>query len=490
MKRKIGKGEAAVDLPEYFFSNWYNDIQEFTFPTTILSLEPEEAEAIVKYRKLARTEHFIQNELRNGRELPKDKKEIKLLAEKSEEMRLSITTFQTKEYPTVELPPKHKKSFETLKNKLKEAINEYKDKGVFIKLSCRSPKDSCCLLPHFNAILKNEVEATVNDRKIYNVDKEFTLKPLAFCRASVLSSRCFNEDDALFLLVNSQRIFDDLDLYLFDYHQSLNNNNENNNENINNNNDNEININNINDNINKNSKNENNYTNEKTPKMKWDMQILVRRWENIDPASEIRVFVQKKEIKAMAQYHEFFYVPQIPLFANQIQDKIFKLMEQIFPLISLENFTIDFAFHRNFKFNDQDNNNDNNNNNEEININNNNNIDFKNDNNKINFNNINDNENDNDNRNLYVIEINPPPPLSGTPFFRKFVEDDLNILLNGPFQFRYESKIEEIDVIPPYILKLINSFDIPNNLSQNSSLSPSSSSFFSYLSSLSRCNLL
>mmetsp|Transcript_20105 Transcript_20105/g.51001 ORF Transcript_20105/g.51001 Transcript_20105/m.51001 type:complete len:106 (+) Transcript_20105:1262-1579(+) len=38
---------------------------------------------------------------------------------------------------------------------------------------------------------------------------------------------------------------------------------------------------------------------------------------------------------------------------------------------------------------------------------------------------------------LWLIEVNPPPPTSGTPFFSLASEEDRAVLRDGPYEFRH-----------------------------------------------------
>jgi len=47
---------------------------------------------------------------------------------------------------------------------------------------------------------------------------------------------------------------------------------------------------------------------------------------------------------------------------------------------------------------------------------------------------------------IIVIEINPPPPMAGTSLFNWDINEDKEIILNGPFEFR------TLDNVPDNVL--------------------------------------
>jgi len=62
---------------------------------------------------------------------------------------------------------------------------------------------------------------------------------------------------------------------------------------------------------------------------KWDIQILVREWIDIPVQSEFRAFVYNKKIRAISQYYDVCFFPEL------IQDKenIIKRIQYYFETI-------------------------------------------------------------------------------------------------------------------------------------------------------------
>ena len=311
-------------------------------------------------------------------------------------MRLSFSTLCTERYGRVSLEKEEEGVLQSLCDRIQQQIKKFSDHGAFIKLSCRSPKDCGMVLDSFQPVLEEEMNKIMIEAKTYDLEVQ-SLFPLAFCRSTIRSLRVFSGflshfflkqkffkktlsqfwskmhfsrylgDEVLSLLLESQRIFDDLLLYL--------------------------------DRVNK-------------GQMKWDMELLIRKWEDIDPAAEVRVYVSSGEIRAIGQYHESYYVPQLvdQTFRKQYEEKIFQIVTHLQPRLSFQNYTIDFA------------------------------------------------PDQKDSSRIWVIEINPPPPLAGTPMFT-FEEQEL--LQKGPYCFRFlelHPADETTACVPPKFLKWMKEF--------------------------------
>mmetsp|Transcript_20105 Transcript_20105/g.51000 ORF Transcript_20105/g.51000 Transcript_20105/m.51000 type:complete len:194 (+) Transcript_20105:622-1203(+) len=94
------------------------------------------------------------------------------------------------------------------------------DGRFFAKLECRSPKDAALTAPAFEPLFRAELAALHRGEgagvmpRCTAAEKHMLLAQLAFCRASCGALCCRTERDALHLLLQSQRIFDDLTLAL------------------------------------------------------------------------------------------------------------------------------------------------------------------------------------------------------------------------------------------------------------------------------------
>lgn len=129
---------------------------------------------------------------------------------------------------------------------------------------------------------------------------------LVFWRTCGIANRVNSGSEAMFLLLNSQRIYDDITL-------SLSQPNANHKD--------ELNL---------------------------GMSIVVRKWENIDPVMEFRAFVNNGKMCAMTQYSPYYFIPQFAneTFKDQIEQQIMEYFEKQLKqtLMNWESYTIDFAF--------------------------------------------------------------------------------------------------------------------------------------------------
>jgi len=116
----------------------------------------------------------------------------------------------------------------------------------------------------------------------------------------------------------------------------------------------------------------------------------------------------------MTQYSSFYFIPILSE-DNQKQiflEKITKFFEeQVQPKLNLDNYTVDFAFSRK-------------------------------------------------NSRIWVVEINPPPPTSGTILFSWISDKDRNLVQNGPMEFRVVKTpaYDPTENIPPKYVALMKEF--------------------------------
>ena len=112
---------------------------------------------------------------------------------------------------------------------------------------------------------REEEEEEQQQEEENNTNKEVNLGdmlPVAFCRSSLRSLVVKSGEEAVSLLLSSQRIYDDLFLSL----QRV-----------------------------------------KEKGVKWEMEVLVREWRDIDPALEVRGFVVDRKIVALCQYQVLIF---------------------------------------------------------------------------------------------------------------------------------------------------------------------------------------
>lgn len=365
----VAFGDAAVDFTEYFFSSWYPLVQDYTFPTVTLPLTLHEAEAMIAFRSEARIAHYLASHSpRSHEDALQSTEDVDIAARRAESMRLVFSSFSLVEYPAVSLPPEVTRVLDGIREKIETGMihllgSNDSERGIFVKLSCRSPKDAVLLLPQFEQVFTQEARRSPIESQHPSTDMA-----LAFCRATFSALRITSAQSGLSLLLASQRIADDLDLSV----QRL----------------------------------------REDPTKQWQMDILLRKWQDIDTLGEIRVFVSNGVITAMSQYHEFNYIPQFsdPIFRKKMEAGIRSIFNVIYKNLPFTSAIIDFA------------------------------------------------PDAADVDKIWIIEINPPPPIGGTPLFNWGNPNDRAILLQGPFEFRYVEKPLPRDdcSLPPKYVTMYN----------------------------------
>ena len=346
--------------------------------SVVRPLTSEEASALIHRRKRARIIHYMASHP-DSTETPD---EIEESAVRAEDIRLTFSTLNVTRYPDVTLSDAEETALRTLKEKITDAIRECAHRegeeegkerkggsGVFLKLSCRSPKDAALLSPSFADVFSEEVHSLLLERELIQRLCSSLRTPIpfldiimcvAFCRSSLRSLRVRTSEEAMDLLFESQRIFDDLLVYQSRVSHGI---------------------------------------------MRWDMEVLVREWDDIDPACEVRAYVMNGRVTAMGQYQMTYFVPFFldGHFRESMQSAIFALIDQILPHLPFKDFAIDFAPLQS------------------------------------------------DHSKIQIIEINPPPPMAGTPMFQWADEEDRSILQNGPFEFRFIQEPDQDCVmsVPP-----------------------------------------
>ena len=61
---------------------------------------------------------------------------------------------------------------------------------------------------------------------------------------------------------------------------------------------------------------------------KFNMQLHVREWVNIDPEWEFRTFITNNEMTACTQYYSLCFVPQMVPIKDQIRDRIYNFWKE------------------------------------------------------------------------------------------------------------------------------------------------------------------
>lgn len=331
-----GEKKNCLSDEVYFLEKWSDILKDDTFLSTVVDFHLEEAEALCQYRDLARLKFF---RVREGKDLT--------AAEVWGYEQRALVFGSLYCYPDVDVDENVTRLLKQVEDRLDIAIRDFGALGAFVKLNSRSPKDAPLLRPDFNDFLKKEVALSMQHSFEEGYFNDDILDSLSFFRAAGSSLIVRSGREAMFLLLQSARVYDDVKLYLQNF-QTRNYN---------------------------------------------PLKLVIRKWENIDPVSEVRAFVVQNEIKVMTQYSPYYYFPD---FANEarkdrLQAIILKYFEErikpkVKPLV--QDYTVDFAFSREC--------------------------------------------NHFDDARLWIVELNPPPPVAGTSLFRQ----SETCLKEGPFEFR------------------------------------------------------
>eukprot|EP01117_Protostelium_nocturnum_P013769 TRINITY_DN5176_c0_g1_i1.p1 TRINITY_DN5176_c0_g1~~TRINITY_DN5176_c0_g1_i1.p1 ORF type:complete len:347 (-),score=88.53 TRINITY_DN5176_c0_g1_i1:44-1084(-) len=231
--------------------NWYDKLKDYTFQTKFLDISQEEAQCIIDSYDDAR--HF-DNKISSN--------------------------------------PSKQETLSNLKNRLDQVIQSFgKEKGAFVRLSTRSPKDVVLKLREkVEGILKKELE----DLK---AGDDLQKQIVALVRAAIKCMKVHSGEEALDFLCKSERSYQDLFRRVLSHGDTKH----------------------------------------------WHMMIVIREWAPIEPEYEFRGFVSKGKMTGLTQYYKSCFVPEIYQNRKEILKRIESTFEKVKPLIPLESFTIDFA---------------------------------------------------------------------------------------------------------------------------------------------------
>lgn len=170
----------SVNAENWFaanIENWYSPIQEHTFPTYFIPLTLPRAQAIIDaYR-------FLNPEDDNPSPAPLDANTQQVLKEMEDEIDSIIQS------------------------------KNLKSKGVFIKLSCRSPKDSACISPKFKSTYQAKLANFLSEHNNVATQND---KLIMLYQSLGEAMKVTNGAEAFSLLNSSERISSDLQLYVND----------------------------------------------------------------------------------------------------------------------------------------------------------------------------------------------------------------------------------------------------------------------------------
>ena len=290
------KFEKTLQHIHFDIDEWYPHVESLTFETKFIPIHPKHAQAIVL---------FYRYRYCNA----------------------SISTVN------MDIVNNLKELQQTLDQHIKQCINEWyddndKDKGVFIRFSNRSPKDGHKVTSSSQNDYQNEE----------NKEEDPNAAFINFCRSTAKDLFVDNADDAMALILSSERVFTDLlsalnaHKYPFKYlfHNQLTayahaDDDEKENK--------------INDDP------------LKWNEEQWDIckvSIAIRKWDNrIRDDLEFRCFVFDKKLRAISQYNHYCYFKELgdnALFVECIKKKIMRYFEEeIVSNVPYRNYVIDIG---------------------------------------------------------------------------------------------------------------------------------------------------
>lgn len=241
-----------------------------------------------------------------------------------------------------------KQALKDIEIKLDTIIKEF-NSSVFVRLDTRSPKDAVLNSQLVKDVLLEELQ--LRPHKDTTSLECATDDAIAYWRATSKAGQVKSGKEAVELLTRSNRIQQDLKLGFLS-HPDI------------------------------------------------SEMLVVRKWEEIHPELEFRVFIVNNQITAITQYHKGLYVKLVADNIDVIKQLIFDKFEAVKDLIVApeQSYTIDFALLKNA------------------------------------------NDENHPFSDCIVVEINDPPPTAGTSLFEWDDEGDRNILQHGPFTIRVQEK--------------------------------------------------
>jgi len=235
----IGYMEVSID--EWYaanIENWIGDVEEYTFPTRFVPVSIDIAEALMNC--------FENNNFNAQSDV-----------------------------------------LQTLEDSINEEIRSLNPTdGVFVKLSCRSPKDvtvdSDKMKQLYHESIQNIDQPTDNDIVI------------ALYESHIQALKVNNAREAIEMFIKSERIYSDLQLAL---------------------------------------------SNRDT----FVMNVIIRLWLPIELRHEFRGFVYDKKLNALSQYFDFCYFPQLVEEIEDVVSNVRNTFELLKDRIKLSNYICDFG---------------------------------------------------------------------------------------------------------------------------------------------------
>jgi len=192
----------------------------------------------------------------------------------------------------MDIPEDAQLTLNNVKSKLQIAIDEIRgrDKYVFVKSSCRSPKDVSLISRSFLENYHHSFNALE--------DKDDNARMVAMLQASFLSLRSESAEDVILTFCQSERIYNDL-LLALEYPD------------------------------------------------RFKQNFVVRKWVDIDIDLEFRGFVKNCQFCAVSQYNILPFFPRLVEMKDDLLEKMVTFFEeQINPRLKdhFQDYIIDFAF--------------------------------------------------------------------------------------------------------------------------------------------------
>lgn len=160
-------------------------------------------------------------------------------------------------------------------------------KQFFVKLSTRSPKDSPLIFHRAKVAYQQHIQG-----KELNENERWILLTEEVAKASAVT----NAEDAIKILIDSERVFEDLKYALEDV-------------------------------------------------TKWKVSVVVRVWDSrVTLASEFRAFCWNKRLTCIGQYFHPLYFPELHPYREQIVSDCLRLFDEIKEILPVPNALVDFAW--------------------------------------------------------------------------------------------------------------------------------------------------
>jgi len=267
----------------YRIEHWYDNIRDYTFETIFLDVDAATCNAMAKYTEGVRQWRQCVN------------------FQDTLEERMNVRESAAKALPC---SPENMNLLKNLEKRLDEAIASFGDVGAFVKLSSRSPKDTCVQMHSMRVMIADEMKET---QKIIGREMNETewhcSGVSAYVDASCKVLRVHSGKEAMYLMLYSDRVYSDIT------RMELANAGD------------------------------------------AKIQVAVRRWDpRVVPALEFRAFVFGHTMTACTQYYKLVYDPNLAAHSKEISDLIRNYHdEHLKPLIPLADYTVDFAVTADFK---------------------------------------------------------------------------------------------------------------------------------------------